>query len=215
MNVDLRRPTIVIAGAFNPAIFTPEWIAAVLHEMPEGSDVEGLLVADTGRQSVRTYINGVGIAIEGERLTVAWESLDGQSNDVAEKLVRRVAESLPHTPSNGVGVNFHFETTDFDAAVVDKLKMNDDPAQIGVVLQSDLKSKIQLESCILNFGRTILNDNFIAEFNYHHDIKSIQEIEVIFNGAKVSELFEQSKGILENFYGLDSDEIEYHKALAD
>lgn len=215
MNVDLRRPTIVIAGAFNAAIFTPEWIAAVLHEIPEGSDVEGLLVADTGRQSVRTYINGVGIALEGERLTFAWDSLDGPSNSVAEKLVRRVAETLPHTPSNGVGVNFHFETTDFDAEVVDKLKMNDDPAQIGIVMQSDLKSKIQLESCILNFGRTILNGNFMGEFNYHHEIKSIGEIEDIFNGSKVTELFERSKEILESLYDLDSDDIEYHKALAD
>lgn len=214
VQVDLRRPTIVIAGAFNPAIFAPEWLAAVLHEIPEGTSVEATMVADTVQKTLRAYIQGIGISVEPERLTAAWDELSSEANERAEQVVRRAAEALPHTPANGIGVNFHFQTADFGKEVANLLYPADEPTKIGPVQQTVFMSKILTDDTVLTLSRTIANDQFVAEFNFHHSLDRFTSLINIFDGRRINLLFQRSKEILETLYDLDVEDIEFLQALS-
>lgn len=214
MLIDLRRPTIVIAGAFNPAIFTPEWIAAVLFQIPEGTDVEGTFVIDGSNQVARPYISGIGIAVEAGRLTIATDSLAEADLASIESIVRRVAEVLPHTPANGIGVNFHASTSDFTAKIADMVTPAEDMTTVGQLIQNELKSSVKCDQFVLNITRSITQDQLILDFNYHFQLNGIIEIINIFDGQKISALFSSFKETVNKVYEIDTEEVNFQKALA-
>ena len=63
MNLDLRKPTIVVTGAWNPAILELGWIARYLFDVPENAQVRAhTIVTGVGTKQLKevTYINGIG-----------------------------------------------------------------------------------------------------------------------------------------------------------
>jgi hypothetical protein len=214
VKVDLRKPTIVIAGAFNPAIFQPAWIANILYEIPEGEDVEGVFVRNLADQTTVPYIKRVGVLAEMHRLSVFVDSLDAPTVMIAEGIVRTLAGALPHTPVGGLGVNFHFEESDVDAAIVDMLKAQDKPEKIGPVLQNEVATAIEIGDSALNLSRSIQDGVLSVRFNYHRTVDVMSGVADL--DLNIGEAFVRSREILKSLYDLsaDDDEIDYYKALA-
>lgn len=212
MNLDLREPTVVIAGAFNPAIFDVGWIASELFEYADGAPVNATLVADMARQTQRAYVDKIGIMAEAFRLSIFVDDLEPETIALAEKAVLRTASGLPHTPVAGLGINFKIAVPQPDAAIVDLLKLLDKPEQMGPVVQNEISSRIQIEDAVrLNFSRTILEDSLILGFNYHTDLVRLSEMTDTFEG-KIRHWLDYSVAMIEQLYSL-KEPLEITKAL--
>ncbi len=108
MKVDLRVPTIVISGAWNPAIFQPGWIARHLFEVPEGTKkLLAEVVTNNGERQIR-YLDNVGISVVYERIEFFINSLDDECISTCEKAAINVLKTLYHTPVGPFGLNFQF-----------------------------------------------------------------------------------------------------------
>lgn len=212
MNLDLREPTVVIAGAFNPAIFDVGWIASELFEYADGTPVNATLVTDITRQTQRAYISKIGVMAEDLRFSIFIDDLESETIALAEKAVLRTACGLPHTPVAGLGVNFKITVPQPEALIVDLLKLADKPEQMGPVSQNEISSRIQIDDLVrLNFSRTILDDTLVLGFNYHTDLARLSDLTDTFEG-KIKHWLDFSIDMIAQLYGL-KEQLEITRAL--
>jgi hypothetical protein len=110
MKLDLRMPTVVLAGAWNPAIFQPGWIARHVFGVPAGAEIKvtavQMLIGQ--QQKLVTYIRDVGFAVSSNRLEIFAVEGSESAFKAAEETTARIVELLPHTPISAYGINFHF-----------------------------------------------------------------------------------------------------------
>jgi len=212
MNIDLRDPTVVIAGAFNPAIFGVGWIASELFGFDDGASVNATMVADIMQQTQRAYIEKVGVMAEPFRLSIFIDDLEADTIAKAENAVLKTAAALPHTPVAAIGINFKFAVPQPEAAIVDLIKAGDKPEQLGPVRQTEMTSQISVyENIKLNLSRTIADDMLVLKFNYHADLNALSAISGTFSG-QINKWYDHAVNSIKALYGLD-DELETIKAL--
>lgn len=203
MKLDLRQPMAVIAGAFNAAIFVPSWIANTLYQIPEGEDVNVVMVGDMVQGTSRPYIQSTAILAEDERLSLFIDCFEKPCVALGESLLDRLGQTLPHTPIAGLGINFRFIFDELDEAVYAMMKQNDGPEVLGQLVRARLVSEIKLEDAVsLNLRREILNDELVVDFNYHHRISHMSELNNLV-GGKILTKFEESKAIVHQLYGIE------------
>ena len=101
MTLEAQETSVVVLGAWNPAIISPPWLGkyGIVEKMPE--EVEA--VAYPLRAHFHFDIGGFAWDVDNTRLAIkADEPLDCGS------LVARILGLLPHTPVRAVGTNFGF-----------------------------------------------------------------------------------------------------------
>ncbi|SRR6266852_704030 len=127
MLLDLRRPTLVITGIWNPAVFQPGWIALHLFGRPKGEEVQ-VTQAQVMAPNLRVvnYFGEIGIGVTAQRVEFYLNNFSIENKRSLENVCIRTTELLPHTPMDAIGVNFIFNEADPDPALIDKLKTRDD-----------------------------------------------------------------------------------------
>ena len=101
--------TLVIAGAWNPAILSPNWVAKEILRLPVDNNFQ------VGMQlSVNDPSQPVGFQFEGIAYVPALNMLMFRllpGFDVGKSIgaAARILELLPHTPVSGVGFNLAYE----------------------------------------------------------------------------------------------------------
>ena len=117
MELDLRRPTLVVTGQWNPAIFDPSWIAKNLLGLASGTEmsVTQVLVGN----KITNYYGSIGISVSELRVELFLNEFNEENQARLEKLLLDIAATLPHTPVQAMGVNFHFLESDVGADLVD------------------------------------------------------------------------------------------------
>lgn len=201
MKIELRRPQIVLAGAWNPAIFQPGWIARHLHQVPKGTEVRGQQIISPPINVV--YINGIGISASPDRVEI-YSNEDCQAAlDLAEQVAIRILTTLPHTPINALGVNYHFVVDDPDDELLDKLKIKDGIYQHYKILGENLVSTIEIDQdSVLNFSRQPTSEMVEFDFNYHYGNISSDNAESILHGVLTNNIT-KSLEILKKLYDIE------------
>lgn len=114
-----EKTTLVIAGAFNPAILSPAWIAKNVLGLDEDHPVQVELFTSVGSPAhplpVRYSFAGITYSASAQRLAFGFEGLDANGAVKVIRTVRKIFELLPHTPVTAVGFNFGFSDTQLSA----------------------------------------------------------------------------------------------------
>ncbi len=166
MDLDLRRPTVVITGQWNPAIFDPNWTAKHLLGMPIGTDL--LVTQVFAGNKITNYFGQVGISVLDSRVEIYLNKFDAENQAKLEKLVVNVAAMLPHTPVQALGVNFYFSEPDVSATLVDMLKTHEQLESRFEVSAQSIVSVVKTEGAELNLRRDLSGQSLAFDFNYHH-----------------------------------------------
>ncbi|GJL67364.1 MAG: hypothetical protein NPIRA05_23350 [Nitrospirales bacterium] len=166
MQLDLRAPSIVISGAWNPAIFRWQWFAKFILELEEGSNIDLMqtVVNPIGKQI--TYIDDIGFSVDETRFELFCNKDD---NELIAKLCHlsiKLIRILEHTPVVEIGVNFRYFERDPDPEVVDKLSTHDNFDDLRVVESKKTNVYEVDENFGLNFSRTINDQVAVFDFNY-------------------------------------------------
>lgn len=142
------------------------------------------------------------LTLIGAKLSFAPLRNDPALLDDIEDLARRIADFLPHTPVNAIGINFLFEEQDNDRRLswtsadgLDRLKT------IGLVVDQMHRYSFSLENCILNLAiRQASVGSQVYDFNYHHQVATLADVKEIFGNKRISEYKKSSEGYIESIF---------------
>lgn len=108
---------IIVAGDWNRAILTPNWIARFLFELAPATPVDVLVALDgAGPFQVRNGSLTI-IPLPGQLLIQVGEPTIEQL-ELGLTVMSRAVKQLPRTPLRACGVNLRFRTSDRPAALI-------------------------------------------------------------------------------------------------
>jgi hypothetical protein len=205
MKLQLLRPTLVFAGAWNPAVFQLGWVAKNVHGIPVGTEVRvhEVIVTEPGRQPKKIdYMADLGIFVSQSRLEIYLTAIDKASLESTEQKVAKMLELLPHTPIAGFGINFFFEIKNPPDDLQHKIRAGDGLSDVIQISREELSSRCDIEPRVqLNIQRISETSLVSFNFNYHH---SEAEAETIISkiAGGIERRLDQSTGILRDCYNL-------------
>lgn len=186
MKLVSNETSLVISGAWNPAILTPAW---VLHHglgrpLDEGELVKAFLPAGaSGLFEFPHYVHKeLSFSVRPDRLILSLSEFKPEGIDILEDAAAKMIGELKHTPITGVGHNFEFRETNpkpenlniFTASrqdLTDSMPVGWSPS--SAVLAASFKN--DTDTVVVNVTRQYEANTLIVKFNFHHPIKSADE----------------------------------------
>lgn len=131
---------IVVVGAWNPSILTPDWVREHMFEAPAGTSVEVQVALDRPAP-MRIRHEGVTVTPAADRLIGACTSNDDDSIKQVGVVLGRAVLALPRTPLAAAGVNRRYRFNAIPPTVADvvcspldeKLTSNGRPPVVRIV----------------------------------------------------------------------------------
>jgi len=212
------RPTpdsysIVVLGAWNPSIFTPEWIVSNLAD-GEQCDIQVAFPIDDPTAPRRITFEGINF-FPGRRqisLSPTIPDLDGM-NKCAAILVKILA-LLIHTPVSGAGVNFSFSEDNPTEQMNSALLPSDSDLILGEYPIKETKIHRVLkrddDKHILNFTLAQNDKGIALSFNFHYDIATVNGYQELFSSNIIGKHFNAAIAFTSQCYeiALEADEPE-------
>ena len=199
MKLDLTRPTIVLTGIWNPAIFQIPWMAMNLFEKKSGESFNYTEVHTPGRIPL-IYSDDVGIGVSAARVELYINSFDPAKRKALEQFANRIIELLPHTPMAGFGVNIIFEIPDPEPELIDKLKTQDQIETKFKVDEQVFVAVINRDQVRLTWRREKSVKRVGLDFNFHHSAQNSAAIRPLIMGS-IEKYYEESLASVTELYG--------------
>lgn len=201
MKLCYEYDTLLIVGAWNRAIFTPDWVNKYVFP---GEKVTIEFPVNNPDASPRYSSNGISVFIVNQKLVFKI------ANPTKEKYIQigtkaiAVCRALAHTPLVCFGINHYFECTKDE---IDALKIfttnNEKLNEYGYILKAmSNQQTLNFEHHILNIIWTLNNDKGSLEFNNHYEIKDVESFIEIFDEKLLSDRLDNSVSFIKNIYNI-------------
>lgn len=211
-----EETTLVLAGAWNPAILTPPWV--LQHGLGKALDgtnrYQAFLPAGFGLifEAPRYVLDDLTFSVRPDSLIIVPKSESVAALSSAEDVAAKMLGELMHTPVAGVGHNFEFREREprpeqlaiFTQARQDLADVMPDgwePANAGVIASFANAAG----SAVINIHRAFEGGEIIVKVNFHHAVANAEQAISVLTGANASlrmaQNFELAKGLLTTIYG--------------
>ncbi len=189
---------LVIVGAWNRNIFTPEWIKKYLL-IKEEFNFEVSLNFDG---SHRISTEKIRIEFYNNKINFIARSGDLDAHEIISDLSVKIADYLPHTPVSGYGINFVFEcnSENFQLDLIksnDVEKLNEDGIQ---VISSLHKHTIKINNILINITISNNNGSLHFDFNFHSNVTNLTQFKEKIYELPVEKLYKIALSIMKNTY---------------
>jgi hypothetical protein len=161
---------VVIAGAWNRAIFTPEWVKANVFKL-EDKDAINVEVPLNVLAPYRVRHEDIGITVGNGTLIV--DAISGQYPvlDKARECAGRIICELPKTPLTAIGFNVRYQCNELPPELIEisKCKIDDIFSENGFeIVGRQLRRSLKHEEGLINF-ELLFDDKegAILFFNFH------------------------------------------------
>lgn len=163
---------VMVIGAWNRAILTPDGIRKRLFGLPEGSTVE-IEVAIDRPGAFRVRHDGVIIEPTPMALAISGETNDQKSIEACCKVASTALAALPETPVSAAGINYRYRVTDLSDTIIEKLECQLDDVlsdNAHEIVGRSIKRTIKVENGVLNL-EIVQGDgpDDMVMFNFHLD----------------------------------------------
>lgn len=180
------KSTLVVVGGFNPALLNPNWIGK--HALGWKDDQKQVQVGiqipawhgSTDLSSPRFMLEGFAYSVTPQRLTFYFGDLDIASTAKVMHVVEQIFKLLSHTPVNGIGFNFGFESNKPSAKLDELLKPElslieaiDEDASIAVRLWGNA---IRIGEILYTISCKQEADKFSVDINIHQNVNNTAAI---------------------------------------
>jgi hypothetical protein len=209
--------SLVIAGSWNAAILTPNWV--LKHGLARTGEerVQIFFPAGTGLifEFPKYTLDAFSYVVRPDVLIVTPPETTQSRVETIEEAAAKMLEALRHTPVTGVGHNFEFRDSDpevnasaiFTGArqdLADQMPTGWESAATNIVASF----KRTDSNVIVNITRLLDAGTMVVKFNFHHAITTIdQAIEILNGGGGYSRMwdnFVMARDLIQKLYG-DSD----------
>jgi len=204
LKLDTRLPLVVIVADFNPAIFTPLWVARHLHDAPEGAEVQVVeMIAEVpGGLAKLSFINGVALVVSNARLDAFVLGEEQVRIDALAHVLTNLVRVLPHTPLRGIGCNFQFINEESSDELLALFNSPESLEGEYVARLRQYTAQLEAGDAILNLTRSAASGTVQFSFNYHRDMTDPNAY-----AALVPDLVRESRGhaldLLRSIYGFN------------
>ena len=203
--------SVVIVGAWNPAIFSPEWAKEFLaHDKTRDVVLAIPMPMPMANLPTRLTVDGINLYASKDALMVDCVEYNEVFIDVCASKFQQLSELLPHTPVNAVGVNFKFlGTLDDSPSLADLFTFSDagmiDSTQYALS-ESLIKRTYKLQNATtLNLSLSTFSDTLRIEFNFHTDVRRMSEIAVKTTAEQIRMARGQAIQFLQDVYSIELD----------
>lgn len=202
VDLDLTKPTIVLPGAWNTAIFIPEWIARYLHDYAEGQNVDVGILQEVPTTKSVIFIQNIGISSSPTRLEIFSQSVEQFPN--LSNYVERIYDALPHTPCSTFGINFRYSTSEIAPEVIEKLETEEGLEAQFEIRRRELKTQLfRSDVSVLNLSRIYTQGSLEIGFNFHFSIDSKNDIVNALKDGAVQTCRKEAEDTLGEYYEVD------------
>jgi hypothetical protein len=202
---------IAVVGAWNPAIFSPQWVKANIADDQNKDVFMAFAFANAGPMPPRVTVDNINIYPSNQGLSLDCATYSDEYALTCTKKIRRICELLSHTPVSGLGINFRFHAKMEESDLLTDLFTFADIAKIDAKTYSAgpslIRRNFQLgNSEFLNLTIEHLPEHVRFEFNFHSELKSMAEIFDRVSDEKFFEKKTQALDFLNSVYELQMDE---------
>lgn len=200
---------IVIAGAWNPSIFNPNWL--VKNILPQGEEAQIAypihdisLPFQVSLPNVKLYPSTIRLEVKANN-----ETLDGMNS--INSTSKKILELLAHTPANGIGFNYGFESKDDLTDITSKFDLQDSASidsEIYILKRTVVQRTYDIEGSRLNMTVSYDKDIVRLEFNYHYEINDTSEAIEILDSETSNDRLSNVKKFINDVYDVDINECE-------
>lgn len=212
MNLIQDKLTIVMAGAFNPAILTPQWIAknALGYAADQQIQVEMMAPMVGYSASPRFTFDNISFAANYQSLTFFLANLSPAGVARVCHTAGALLEQLPHTPLGGIGFNFGFKVESPSADLLALLCVHDGMTVAfgddASVVNRGWSNTIRVNDSLVAFQCQLDGADVSIDVNFHHNVASAVEAAALMRKADI--YAEQLATVVEAVKALTGQELE-------
>ena len=170
---------IVIAGAWNVAILTPEGVARRLFDLEPGTPVEVQVAVDVGAP-IRVRHENIIVQPSPTSLVITPQDSTAEALENSVIIASRALTCLPETPMSAAGLNLRFLFDEIPDSLIEagKSVIDDKLTDAGFeIVEKMLKRRIVWEDGVLNLEISEREDSSaLVVFNYHKNSNSPEEL---------------------------------------
>ena len=175
--LERRNWNVVAVGNWNPAIFSPPWVAENLAG-PETEIEVGIALGQPGTP-VNLKFNGVVLEVSPFRLSLNAVESDVASLSTCAQVMAEVCGRLQHTPVRAIGTNFRFRVKEPDQELFrlfDTHDLNRISEQQFRVASIRITRRLEWDSRSVN-ATLVLNESgsLDIDLNFHVDVDSAKQ----------------------------------------
>ena len=215
MQLVSSETSLVIAGAWNPAILTPAWVLQHGLLRPLGDNiVQTFLPATLGGifEFPRYVLDGLSFSVRPNLLILSPPESTPDLISTLEVTAANMLEELRHTPVTGIGHNFSFykenpDAVDLDIFTTSRQDLTDNMPNGWVPASGSIAASFENNdgTVIVDIQRRCEANVLHVKFNFHHPIKSVDEALIVLRGengfARMSQNLELAKQLMAAQYG--------------
>lgn len=211
-----EETSLVLAGAWNPAILTPPWVLEYgLGKALDGTNrYQAFLPAGFGLifEAPRYVLDDLTFSVRPDSLIITPKSEADNALASAEDVAAKMLDQLKHTPVAGVGHNFGFREQDPQSAMLgiftrarqdlaDEIPAGWEPATTAIVASFTNVAR----NVVVNVQRSFEGGAIIVKINFHHAVSNAEQAVSVLKGtngySRLNSNFELAKSLLTNIYG--------------
>lgn len=178
------KTTVVLAGAFNPAILVPQWVAVHGLGHPAGQEFQVEMMAPVGGTGqARFAFDGIAYSAGFKNFVLNVDGAQVAQSERGVVAVANILSQLPHTPVTGIGFNFGFLVEEPGAALLTLMTTHD-----GLTDSFDGDSDVVMRRWgnTVTWGQAIVSidcefagGQAILAFNFHYSTDSAKAAEKV------------------------------------
>lgn len=211
-----EETSLVLAGAWNPAILTPAWV--LQHGLGKALDgtnrYQAFLPTGFGLifEAPRYVLDDLTFSVRPDSLIITPKSEAVDDLASAEDVAAKMLDQLIHTPVAGVGHNFGFREQApqsdtlgiFTRAVqdlADEMPDGWEPATTAIVASFTNAAR----NVVINVQRSFEGGEIIVKVNFHHAVVSAERAGFVLRGTneylRLNSNLQLAKSLLTTIYG--------------
>jgi hypothetical protein len=201
---------VILVGAWNPAIFLPEWAKEHLAD-DKAKDVILAIPMQFGNAPPRLTVDAVNIYPSSGALMMDCVEYNDPTIDACARKLSQISQLLPHTPVNAVGVNFRFWGDLNDSDLLAGLFTFGDAGRVDSAIYGLTGALVKRafrisDTTTLNLSMDSSSAGLRVEFNFHSDVRRLSEAVNRTSAEQIRMARDQSVQFLHDVYGIDLDD---------
>ena len=202
MKIKSNYEALIIIGAWNRAIFTPDWVAKFVFP---GEEMTIEIPVDNIDASPRYSSKDLSVNIIGQKLVF---SINNPSQENFQQMGLKaiaVCRALTHTPLLCFGINHYFQGSknEIESTKVFDFSNYDSLNEKGYELKSMRNQQsLQFEHHILNVIWSLENEQVTLEFNNHYNVSDVESFISVFDENLLFDRLNNSIDYIKNIYNL-------------
>lgn len=202
--------SIVVLGAWNPSIFSPEWIEKYLIGEEEAVDIQIAFPLDDATAPRKISFKDISLFPGRRKMDLIPDVPSKDNLEYCASVLTKLFDLLPHTPVSGFGINFGFLENNLSQQLSDLFDLSDEISLIAnyIPKSSSIARKIvkEHENYSINLTFSEANGNISVKINFHFDITSTSRGKEVLEANVVENCFNEALELLNGVYGIAVDQ---------